>query len=98
MKQMNPPIPLMTRRAVLLRAKHACEDCGNKTTPLSLHHLTYQRMAHDGPQTLFGKETPDDLAVLCWDCHKARHRVWGQYYEDPEEADYVRERLDLDKD
>jgi len=42
-----------------------CERCGEKEE-LHLHHLTYKR--------LFA-EMPEDLELICRDCHKAEHGI-----------------------
>ncbi len=41
-----------------------CENCG-ATSGLSVHHRHYRTL---------GRERPEDLIVLCSDCHQARHR------------------------
>ncbi len=45
------------------RAGFLCQSCG-KTSDLQAHHRTYERLGH---------ELPDDIEVLCSECHKARH-------------------------
>jgi hypothetical protein len=61
---------------VLERAHGRCEDCGDGGS-LELHHLRYHtELSHDykyGGELIFGKETPNDLAALCRDCHLQRH-------------------------
>jgi hypothetical protein len=37
-----------------------CEECGRRL-PLEMHHLTYERL---------GYEDPDDLKLLCKECHE----------------------------
>lgn len=53
-----------TREAALDRAHHRCQVC-NATKGLQTHHRTYQRR---------GAELPEDLIVLCHDCHSIFHR------------------------
>lgn len=42
------------------RAGHRCQVC-NKTGRLDAHHRTYERL---------GEELPEDITVLCHDCHE----------------------------
>jgi len=76
----RPPIPLRTRVAVRRRADCTCEDCANPVVRLTFHHLHYRTL---------GEESPDDLALLCWDCHKQRHRCpyTGEFFVHPEDRD-----------
>lgn len=53
----------MRREGVLLRSGGKCERCA-KVAWLSIHHTTYERV---------GNELPEDLAALCYDCHKLQH-------------------------
>jgi hypothetical protein len=92
------PIPLAVRRAVLARAGHVCEDCG-EDDPLTLHHLHYEtaesRIRQKYWIPIFGQETPDDLDALCWTCHQARHRDnEGRYWRDPDEVEAANEELE----
>ena len=54
-----------------------------------MHHLRYwSRPDGRSPSTrsIFGHETPDDLAALCRECHQRRHiDPAGEYWRDPEE-------------
>jgi len=45
------------------RKRNRCEVCGCRDR-LQVHHLNYDRLGH---------ERPDDLLVLCEDCHIALH-------------------------
>ena len=54
-----------TRRIALTRAGNRCESCG-ESHGLEVHHLTYKRLGH---------ELPNDLRVLCEDCHDAADRT-----------------------
>lgn len=51
------------RRHMLDRADGCCQSCG-KSRRLEVHHLSYQNL---------GYESPEELAVLCSECHKALH-------------------------
>lgn len=57
------------RRGALRRADHACQTCGGGGR-LHVHHRTYERR---------GEERPDDLLVLCEDCHLAVHTSGGSH-------------------
>jgi len=48
------------RKVALDRAHHRCQLC-NSPKFLEVHHRTYER---------FGDELPEDLTVLCQDCHR----------------------------
>ncbi len=57
-----------TRRAALERAGQRCQRCGSGEQ-LRVHHRTYVRL---------GAEEPDDLRVLCDQCHEAVHGIQGK--------------------
>lgn len=52
-----------TRNAALQRGGWRCDRCGRKRD-LNVHHRSYERL---------GAEWPDDLEVLCADCHEGEH-------------------------
>jgi 5-methylcytosine-specific restriction endonuclease McrA len=47
------------------RADWRCEYCGRENVALETHHQTYARV---------GRERPDDLIVLCEECHEQIHK------------------------
>jgi hypothetical protein len=47
-------------------ARHRCEVDPNHTGQLDVHHKTYLHL---------GCEPPEDLDVLCHDCHQAQHQL-----------------------
>lgn len=51
------------RDAALKRANYQCEKCKSAKN-LQVHHITYKRL---------GYELPEDLIVLCKDCHENVH-------------------------
>ena len=53
------------RQAAKERAHHRCQLC-NRGGELHVHHRTYERL---------GAEEPQDLTVLCAECHKKYHEV-----------------------
>jgi HAMP domain-containing protein len=54
---------MATRIGALERAGHRCQLC-NSNERLQTHHRSYERRGH---------EQPEDLIVLCADCHKTFH-------------------------
>ena len=52
-------------RRQLTRCDYHCERCGAHTTDLEVHHLHYR--------TFGGRETPEDVQVLCVLCHRLAH-------------------------
>lgn len=55
------------RNDALERANNKCSECGSEHD-LHVHHLTYKRL---------GRELPEDLQVLCADCHAIVHEDKG---------------------
>jgi 5-methylcytosine-specific restriction endonuclease McrA len=53
------------RRLAIARARCRCQVC-NSPDWLEVHHRTYERL---------GCEDPEDLTVLCRDCHGLFHEV-----------------------
>jgi 5-methylcytosine-specific restriction endonuclease McrA len=56
------------RAKAIRRAKGRCEICKTKNR-IQVHHLTYARL---------GKESPNDLQVLCDNCHRNAHESDGK--------------------
>jgi hypothetical protein len=52
-----------TRDRALVRASWTCQRCSSKRF-LQVHHRTYERL---------GAELPNDLEVVCADCHEGEH-------------------------
>jgi hypothetical protein len=75
----KPTIPNFVEYPVLWRANGTCEDCGSPGARPGerrvLHHLHYRSV---------GCEVPDDLLLICRDCHRRRHVFAGQFFADPE--------------
>ena len=81
----DKPIPTETRNVVIKRSKGRCENCG--AYPVTLHHLTYEKIIYKYPEPIFGQEEPEDLTALCWECHKQAHGLlilknWGENQSD----------------
>jgi 5-methylcytosine-specific restriction endonuclease McrA len=53
-----------TRKATLAARGYQCEKCRKRGGELHVHHLTYARL---------GQERPEDLQVLCSECHRWEH-------------------------
>ena len=51
------------RGLALERAGYECHNCGSEAR-LVVHHDNYDHV---------GDEWPEDLRVLCWDCHTWEH-------------------------
>lgn len=50
------------RNRILKRSAGKCEDCGKIILDPDVHHINYDRVG--------GRETDDDLKVLCFSCHQ----------------------------
>jgi 5-methylcytosine-specific restriction endonuclease McrA len=71
------------RAAALKRAKYTCERCGRKASrakgrevKVHVHHrrgIDWEALVDMVFERIF--QTPDDLEVLCEDCHKAEHQA-----------------------
>lgn len=53
------------RRLAITRARCRCQLC-NSPDNLEVHHRTYERL---------GREDPEDLTVLCSECHGLFHET-----------------------
>lgn len=62
------------QKAKFLSNDSKCARCG-RTTKLVLHHLRYK---DENGKSVLGRETKDDLVVLCWDCHNELHKKYGR--------------------
>jgi 5-methylcytosine-specific restriction endonuclease McrA len=51
------------REQALERDRFRCRNCGSEAR-LVVHHQSYEHL---------GDEWPEDLKVLCWDCHQWEH-------------------------
>jgi hypothetical protein len=58
-------------RQEALRRSSECEKCGSKDE-LTVHHKNYHNFG--------GKETIDDLVVLCWECHRDTHEAEEKFW------------------
>ena len=63
-KYINSSIWRDRSRAAMHRAHYRCNLCGATDRKLNTHHNTYDNL---------GNEKPEDLTVLCEDCHTAHH-------------------------
>ena len=53
------------KQAVLSRDNYTCQNCGEKTGKLEVHHILFRSKG--------GSNRMDNLVVLCQDCHKKIH-------------------------
>lgn len=65
------------RRDAIARAKGSCRGCKTRRRSLEVHHISYERL---------GAEWPQDLVVLCTDCHAKVHVIHKQGEISLEEA------------
>jgi len=63
LEYLNTPQWRERRVRALKRAKNRCQLCSQKGR-LNVHHRTYERL---------GSERPEDLTVLCENCHSSHH-------------------------
>ena len=96
----DPRIPRSTVKSVYARAGGAvCEDCEGERLSLELHHLRYEVYDdyHFYGDSIHGREQPDDLALLCRNCHHQRHigPLSGDFHVDPVEVEM--EYVDIDR-
>lgn len=61
------------RKAVILRDKCRCKECGKTNTILEVHHIK--------PRRLNGSNTTDNLITLCSKCHQKTEGVEEQYMQ-----------------
>jgi 5-methylcytosine-specific restriction endonuclease McrA len=52
------------RHQMICFRERKCERCRRFSVQLHVHHRSYKRL---------GNEDPDDLEVLCEDCHREEH-------------------------
>lgn len=62
------------RRDKFIAERRECVLCGAKKR-LLVHHLRY--FDKDG-KSILGKEKPEDLLVMCWECHDLMHEKYGR--------------------
>ncbi len=66
LKYLNSKEWAATRNDVVLMYKGVCQDCLTLTKSPQVHHLTYANLYH---------EEPEDLILLCRQCHRKRHGI-----------------------
>lgn len=70
------PLPPKMKQSIFERDNYTCQNCGKKGVPgqawynLQIHHKI--------PYRAGGEHTPDNLIVLCSDCHKLLDNDWVQ--------------------
>lgn len=64
------------RAYALWRDDYTCQECGAKEDPLEVHHWE--------PYQISFNDHPDNLVVLCRQCHKDKHEEYRRegFYED----------------
>jgi hypothetical protein len=68
-------------RKRILRDRKICQNCGKRDF-LNLHHKNYRCL---------GRETGDDIIVLCGNCHNRFHKKekWIKKYRSGEDLDFT---------
>ena len=68
-------------RERIFKTRKICQGC-EKRNRLTIHHKNYKCL---------GKESPDDVLVLCWDCHNRFHKKkkWIKKYKNGEDLDFT---------
>jgi len=69
-------IPDPTVRTIYRRSLGRCECC-TQSPGRELHHLNYDRASYYKNTPNAGSEVPEDLLLLCRDCHEAVHSLGG---------------------
>lgn len=72
-KYLKLPEWKLRAKLAIQRADYKCERCGSPFN-LAVHHLTYEHLGH---------ERPEDLVVLCRNCHSAIHGYNCSRQEEP---------------
>jgi 5-methylcytosine-specific restriction endonuclease McrA len=72
-----------TANDAIERAGYRCQVCGNPFR-LQVHHNTYRNL---------GKEQPEDLCVLCKDCHELFHSVIAERRRPRPKREEVRKKV-----
>jgi hypothetical protein len=65
-KYLNSPEWKEKARQKRIEAGNKCQLCNSSGTPLNVHHRTYENIY---------QEKPEDLIVLCKDCHQKFHDI-----------------------
>ncbi len=75
------------RKEALNRVHDICERCGRTkySRRLEVHHRTYERL---------GQERPEDLVVLCTECHQRADTLRAKRTKDMQEQRLWEARLD----
>jgi len=77
----RPSISPGTRADVYRDDGSVCNECGLRASGMEMHHKTYAR---------WGFEYPEDLELLCRDCHRSRHYRGSKFFGDPEQMKAMR--------
>jgi 5-methylcytosine-specific restriction endonuclease McrA len=61
---------------------YSCELCHANDVPLQIHHKHYRRPT--------GLERPEDLLLLCQNCHRLRHVIRARAIEQERKFHFAR--------
>lgn len=70
------PVPVRLKQLIYWRDDYTCQRCGLKDKPgrsygnIQIHHKI--------PYQAGGEHTPDNLIVLCFECHRIIDREWSR--------------------
>lgn len=65
-KYLESPAWIAIAKSTRAQAQYKCQLCGVRDRPLHVHHNTYENIYNEAKH-------PEDLVVLCEDCHKRTH-------------------------
>lgn len=74
-EQLRDPRWQRRRLAILNRSDFSCEECGDASSTLNVHHRIYRRGAAPW------EYEDDELRALCENCHQAEHQIRGALTE-----------------
>jgi HNH endonuclease len=68
------------KRKVIEQRGNRCERCEKESASLELHHLHYQSL---------GSEQPEDVALLCAECHNEAHQRATTTWSKPKDEGWI---------
>jgi hypothetical protein len=80
-RQHFDPFHLKTIKEIVLKRDQRCRLCGKSDDALVCHHITYER---------YGKEIPEDLTLLCRECHMNFHQGFSNFHDRENENNLFR--------
>lgn len=62
-----------------------CFACGSRSQT-TVHHISYRHLGNEGD---------GELAILCWNCHKEYHDIYGVKFENFETHIFIEEKRQI---